>query len=329
MGFQNPQAFFWYACKHSEHFAKIVKEGLEDHPCAPNQPWSILVYQDGVNPGDTKAKNQERNTVVFYWTFLEFGMRALAHEECWGTLTLQRKKEADKLESTIGQLASLAMRRFFMKERSFRHGIAVELATGGEARIYAKIKGLLADEPALKEILACKGHGGLMRCPLCKNAAQHRGMGGHPPLWQTTDAAISIAETDITKFERHSDQSLRSTVSLVHRYKNTLGSDEYDEKSILHGFNYNPFSVILDDTLQLDAAKAVHFDWNHILVSDGIVDVEFAMCFHAMVRTHTKLRELGEYQIAWTYPNGRKLNHIFTKSKITSILSNESWRHIK
>ena len=81
---QNPLAFFYYNCQKSPHYAELVRRGLEQHPCTPSTPWSLILYQDGVDASDGLAKNHHRKSAIFYWSFKEFGPRALAHEQVWG-----------------------------------------------------------------------------------------------------------------------------------------------------------------------------------------------------------------------------------------------------
>ena len=83
VGFQNPMAFLHYQCENSDHFAAIMRDAIQVHPPTPSTPWSIILYQDGVDPGDGLAKNKSRHSVVFYWSFAEFGLDVLAHEEVW------------------------------------------------------------------------------------------------------------------------------------------------------------------------------------------------------------------------------------------------------
>ena len=82
----NPFSFLHYVCEHSARYSRIILETLERHPCSPSDPWSIVIYQDGVDPGDGLVKEKGRHSVVFYWTFLEFGTMQLCHEEMWATL---------------------------------------------------------------------------------------------------------------------------------------------------------------------------------------------------------------------------------------------------
>ena len=95
---QNPLAMLYYNANNSIDFAAITQNALRAHPCDPSHKWNIVIYQDGVNPSDGLSKNQSRKSCVFYWSFLEFGMRALAHEEVWFTPIVVRQEIVNALE---------------------------------------------------------------------------------------------------------------------------------------------------------------------------------------------------------------------------------------
>ena len=56
IAYQNPHAFMHHNAKHSPHLARIILDAYERYPCTPTQLWSIIVYQDGVDPSDGLAK---------------------------------------------------------------------------------------------------------------------------------------------------------------------------------------------------------------------------------------------------------------------------------
>ena len=80
---QNPIAMLWKAVQISTWFSTLIADTLRDKPCSPSSPWSIVIYQDGVNPSDGLSKNMSRKVGAFYWSFLEFGPLALSREEVW------------------------------------------------------------------------------------------------------------------------------------------------------------------------------------------------------------------------------------------------------
>ena len=191
IGYQNPQAWMAYNAQHSTCFCEVVTNALQTYPNSPLSPWCIVVYQDGVDPSDGLAKNHSRKSAVFYWSVLQYGMHALSKEEMWGTLTIVRTLDSYKLESQVAQVASKALRRFHIEGRDVAvNGVTLEFKTGGSTTVFMKIGVILADEPALKEFLECKGHAGLMPCALCSNATLHRGFEGGKSLWELDNRLV-------------------------------------------------------------------------------------------------------------------------------------------
>ena len=173
--FQNPLAWFHHNCLHSDHYSKIVEAALDQHPPSPDKPWRLIIYQDGVDPSDGLSKNHSRKSAVFYWSFAEFGMSALAYEQVWGTLTVLRYTEHQSLLGGVAELFNQILKLFFNDTHDLRKaGISITLRSGRHALILGRASILLADLPALKECIECKGHSGTLCCPLCINAISHK-----------------------------------------------------------------------------------------------------------------------------------------------------------
>lgn len=215
LAFQNPLAWLAYHAENSQDFSDYLREALVRSPPSPICPWNIVLYQDGVDPSDGLSKNHSRKSMVFYWSFLELGMEALSKEEMWGVPCIIRSHLVNDLPGKHVQVTALVLETFFDPDGHdlLRVGMSIKL---GEERfhIFAKIGTLLADEPALKEMLACKGHAGTKPCLLCLNAVQHRS-GYH----EGSDYAVSIAECDFGKFKKHTDATLHRMIQQLHGYK--------------------------------------------------------------------------------------------------------------
>ena len=207
MPFQNPLAFLWYHYHNSPHYASVVCNALQHFPCTPANPWRVIIYQDGVDPSDGLANNHSRKSCVFYWSFVEFGMHALAHEHVWGTVCVIRTSDATKLDGDIGCLTHMVLEQFFGPIHDIR---LVGVSVAG-CHIVAEVGVILADEPAIKEILSCKGHAGNKPCCLCLNASLHNAKG--IPLHLLCGwAAVSIATTSWDAFNKHTDETIRAPV---------------------------------------------------------------------------------------------------------------------
>ena len=116
---QNPLAFFYYNCQKSPHYAELVRRGLEQHPCTPSTPWNLILYQDGVDASDGLAKNHHRKSAIFYWSFKEFGPRALAHEQVWGVVANVRIDECNAIDGNIARVFEKILDSFFLANTTF------------------------------------------------------------------------------------------------------------------------------------------------------------------------------------------------------------------
>lgn len=300
---QDPLTMLAHMAERSEHFAHVLRETASKHPCTSNEPWHIVIYQDGVDPSDGLAKNHSRRCAVFYWSVREFGAAFLAREELWFTPLIVRKDMVNVIDGRHERLAKLLLRSFVEPIDATADGIELKLYGGGNMRVYLRLGTVLADEPALKEIYGCKGHGGTKPCMLCQNAVLHRAPGGADGLHLHSAYARSIATADITEFIPHTDDSIRTCVQRLRGYKATLTETEYEVRSQMLGFTYNPHSIILDERLQVKAASTLMYDWAHCYVCDGgLADAEFGMLMKQFSSTTSTYSELGEYVRMWSFP---------------------------
>ena len=76
------------------------------------EPLTIVLYQDGVDPGDGLVKDKARHSICFYWTFLEFGMINLCHEELWVAGMIARTRKAKSIHGGVGELTYILMEQF-------------------------------------------------------------------------------------------------------------------------------------------------------------------------------------------------------------------------
>ena len=301
--FQNPLAFLYYHYHNSPHYAQIVNTALQHFPCTPAAPWRVIIYQDGVDPGDGLAVNHSRKSCVFYWSFVEFGMHALAHEEVWGTVCVVRTLDAKKLDGDIGQLFFKVLEQFFGSAHDIR--ISGVLLDEG-IRILAGVGVLLADEPALKEMLSCKGHAGNKCCCLCLNASLHNAK-GIPLHILCPEVAVSIACTDWESFDKHTDETIRATVRRLNAHHTlfkagAITKEAYELASGMLGWNWTPHNIILNEKFRLQVASIVMWDWAHTYVSDGLADTEFGQCMKQLQGTASNYVEAGGYISTFSFP---------------------------
>ena len=312
---QNPLAALHHAARTSASYAQLLRKAFAIFPPTVAAPWDVILYQDGVNPSDGLAKNHSRKSAVFYWSFMQFGLDGLAHEEAWCTVSIGRVYGLCKsLDGHVTQLTSIACNAFFDNVDMQRVGVRLSLHGGSEMHIFACLGCFLADEPALKEMLSCKGHSGTKPCCLCINCVLHKQPRSEHGLHDRSDYAVSMVETPLARFKLHTDESLRATVAKLHSYKGTVGTGHFAALEQIYGFTYCKHTVLLQEHLNIRAVRAVMFDWTHGYLCDGLGDEELGSCMKhfRMEGSPCSYEELGKYVEAWSFPKQwGNLNRVF------------------
>ena len=113
------------------------------------------------------------------------------------------------------RLAAMVLRRLFDPDGHDirRAGVTLRLKSGMCTTTFAEWVVLVADEPAFKEVLSCKGLASTKPCVLCMNVVLHRS-GLH-----ASEYALSIADANFERAKLHDGTTLRRAVEKLHSYK--------------------------------------------------------------------------------------------------------------
>ena len=316
---QNVFAFLEHHCKNSPHYAHLMQAALKKYPCSPSSPWRLILYQDGVDPSDGLSVNHSRKSSVFYWSFVELGMKALSKEEVWGVICTARYTEYTKLAGKGASLFEAVLNQFFGQVHDIRRsGCSLSFPDGERAMLFADANVLLADLPALAECIHCKTHAGTMCCPGCSNATLETSVAA-VQLHEMTNAVTSISSTEWSDFTKHTNESVRRVVQrLNQRYQDYIDEkitkEKFEDVQQALGWNWNPSSVILNPRFNLKIADMLMFDAAHVYVHDGLADAELGQMMKVFFSNHslTSFAELGQYVSTFTFPKATpKLDHLF------------------
>ena len=311
LGFQNPLAFIHYHCSRSPHYATIVQSAMEKHPCVAGKPWHIVLYQDEIDPSDALGKHKSRNIVAYYWAILEFGAEALCHEQVWGTVVTMRSQKANLLNGGFTELTDMVFQQFYGDTFDVRRsGVIVEFDGSQQMHLFMKVAILLADEPALKQMIGCKGHAGTKCCLLCANGTHPRPPGGAKPWHEQVEYWVPIDNPDITKFEAQTYDSIKQCMC---RLKELHDNGDTSLKLFEQGFGfiYSPLNIISNTKYDIGIATATMFDWCHVYCSSGLADAEFGEFMQKMKRlkgegiTGCRYGDFFEYASTWAFPRQR------------------------
>lgn len=276
---QAPLPFLHYNAEHSESYARMIMDAHKATPSSPAKPWHIIIYQDGVDPSDMGAAHHTRAACAWYWSIGELGMLALSHEEAWGCICTLRKNEYNKIQGAITGLFASLLELFRGTHDVKLCGISCNLPGGQNIHIYADVLVYFGDEPALKEMLDCKGHAGIKCCALCENIVLISSMAKHrfPPPMET------IACFDLNNIKFNTNASIKARVARIAHLKGEydagrIRKGEFENASGLLGWNYNPaHEKLFGNKLDIKVADCVMYDWAHIYVHGGLCDVEFGL----------------------------------------------------
>ena len=185
------KACLYYMTSESPKLAQSIREKLAAHPCNIEQPWSIVVYNDEIAPGDQLQHHNSRKTQAFYYNFFEFGADALSSKFLWFTLSAARSDDVSEIEGlSFGTSAKDQM-------RSFEQWSTVGFQCG-TIMIWARVKLLVADESGIKFTLDVKGASGNLPCFKCRNILSKKAFIKSRP----SSGMLSITELDPPRMRR-------------------------------------------------------------------------------------------------------------------------------
>lgn len=282
---QAPLPYFYHNCEQSITYARIVREALRRKPSTAAEPWNIIIYQDGVDPSDMGAEHHTRSACAWYWSFAELGIYALGHEEMWGCICTLRKSEYNQFTGAIAGLFASLLGLFRGTHDIQLAGVTVVI-DGEPVTILARVGVIFGDEPALKEMLDCKGHAGIKPCLLCKNIVLRSSMDlySFPPPMKT------IACFNWNQLLLHNDDSIKATIKRVAHWAKELQAKrithkEFGDRAGILGWNNNPaHDILFGDKFNLQVASSVMYDWPHIYVHGGLADVEMGLLMKKLAK---------------------------------------------
>ena len=272
---QAPLPFFAYNCERSETYARIVDDAMRAHPCTAATPWHIILYQDGIDPSDMGATHHTRAACAWYWSIAELGLYALSHEEVWGCVCTLRKGEYNQVKGGLCGVMAKILELFRGTHDIKLAGIKV-VVKGRPLHAFADVDVYFGDEPALKDMLDCKGHAGHKPCLLCSNICLISSM----ELYKFKKPMETIACIKWDKIKLQTNEGIKEHCARIayltsEREAGRLTKQELDDRSGLVGWNYNPaHAELFGNKLNIRVASCVMWDWPHVYVHGGLGDLE-------------------------------------------------------
>ena len=107
--FVHPFAFLWHAFSACPPFHSLITERMHVHPCTMDVPWNLILYSDEVTPSNVLARDVTRKIQAVYFSFKELGYSALAREDAWFCLTVNRSSVVKRIQGGMSAILFCAL----------------------------------------------------------------------------------------------------------------------------------------------------------------------------------------------------------------------------
>ena len=315
-----PFASLTAALDECEGFRRFMKHRLQLHPTSPEAPWSIIFYSDEVTPGNPLATLNNRKFQAVYWSFLEFGVAALSHEESWFVLMTEFSTLINhSLSGGLSQAFACLIKCFFQPDGFHMSHGGITVDTGeGVTKLFAKLGVVIQDGGAHKAVWQCRGDGASKFCILCKNLFTH----DSNVAQEDGTRLLRCNQIKLHDLEASTDTELRNNARYLEGMYGRLSREEFTHLQQAVGLTYAKHGVLLDRSLD-DLLQITHVfmhDQMHALFVDGVVNMTVYLCFEEFVKVgQTGIYEsFAEFIRNWKWPgrlHGDHLSDIFTSDR--------------
>ena len=295
----NPHAILHQTAVQGGSFSTFLQHRLVERPPSQLVPWHLILYSDGITPGDAFRTGNERKLEAVYFSLLELGMAALSQEDAWFTLVGKRSVEVAKVGGLMSQVIGTCLKQFFTGPHDLRSGgMLLTFPDGERVMLFVVLSIFVQDELAHKQTWCCKGAAGTRSCMACLDYA---------------DLDSDLAMFDETNFIRseildpyalvmHTDESIRVIVRRLQASHavDAVGVFALREKAL--GFNHDIHNVLLDGSLDeiVHPISQYMHDWMHVVM----VGIFQAVLFLVMEKLRGIIRyaSVDEYLRVWHWP---------------------------
>ena len=285
------------ASKRCAPFAALLESVVQQRE---NATLSLVLYFDEVEPGDA-LKKCDRKILAVYWSIEEFGIDALANDDCWFTLACIRTTILDTLKDGYCQIMCCVLDVFFVIEGSFKDGVVLRF----DARAYCTrlhFNTFVSDEKAIKQLTGVKGASGKKPCLFCMNCVNYRFFKGDPTGFHVSSTCLRRTGPG-PHLRPHTNESLKETYRKVMRAKATLGSTAFGKYQTDMGFSLNEkyHPILRNEFLPI---SSIVWDPLHVYFSDGIWEIETEEFLDRLEALKCSLgyAQLDAYLHEWTWP---------------------------
>ena len=301
----NPFALIAHLCFINKYLYDLISAAVD----RVGGPLRVLIYMDGINPGNPLRPDRARELEAIYWTFAELPNWFLRRKDSWFPFGLLRCNFVDSMTNQSSEFMTCIMKVFFTGGDSWINGICLQ-SQGRSRIVVAVFGGFLADEKALKEIFDITGQAGSAPCFTCLNVRNR---------WVAVDdtTTLKMWDPDRSKIVKATDTHIRCKVRRLREAAEHGGNVK--RMQTLLGINYSPNGLLFCAALTAVLSPANNYirDWMHTLVSNGVAGTHLALICQALVGVGCAMGVLQAYAKKFTLPRSRgKVTDLFFKDEL-------------
>ena len=302
MFYINPFSLVYHLCDQFPLFFALLCETLER--CSYRL--RIIVYVDGVDPGNPLHPETQRHLEVVYWTFIDFPSWFLQRTDAWFVFGIVRTKTVESLEGGMSEFCDRILHIHFPKTGlSWSNGVSMQCASKS-VMVSASFHGFLADEVALKTILNITGQAGSFPCFNHLNTANRWVPCGHDRFkhWDPNRGGL------IKLTREHLDEQ-------IVRLRECRVAELKTRQTKL-ALNFNPRGLLFNDdtrTRILTIDTLYIRDHMHTLTSNGVAGTHLALVVQALdTLVGVQCGVVRTYALRFCLPKARgKVSTLFFK----------------
>ena len=267
-------------CDSSPVFQKV----LADSVVGRADPLNLLVYVDETTGGNPLNPVTGKKSWLIYVTVLEWN-HFVKLEDFWLVASLIQHENVPKVPGGLSHIMKALLLHWHSGGILDPAGLSIDL-NGQPTLVRFKVRGMVSDEAATKLVMQFKGASGLKPCGKCVNVISKF----HSRMIDlaSDDLFVDIAETDVSKFVRTSDANVQHIWQSLENVHYTASKEEAEKLEKLYGWNWCPEGVLAHALCRsILPASACHFDFLHVLFSNGIVSLEIALFWDQVSRLTT------------------------------------------
>ena len=298
--YMNPFAFLCYCSSLSHSFASMMRS-----ICDGVTPLRIIIYADGLVPGNPFRPEASRKLQCIYWCIADWPQHVLQRSFAWPVFSIIRESVIESIGGGLGKIMRTVLNIFFGNVgHSFTRGVHINDSDGGFV-VTAIFAGFLQDLLGHKELSDWKGTNGVLCCITCDNVInmQHRRPGPGQVASNCWDATKFVYRDNERVY--HIIDNLKAEYDrLIARPRWSATAWDNAQKAV--GFNLAMEGLLMDMDLRGIYKPVDHTirDWMHTIAQDGVANTHVAALLHRLAeRCNLSLARVQDFSQLVHYPS--------------------------